>query len=66
MKNRIRELRAETGLSQAALADAVRISRQSMNAIENERHDPSVSLAFSIARALGTPIDRVFVEKEER
>ena len=64
MKNRIKEFRAAKGLSQARLADAVRISRQSMNAIENERHDPSVSLAFAIARELETPITDVFIEED--
>jgi len=66
MKNRIRVLRAERRMSQAELADFVNISRQSMNAIENERHDPSVSLAFAIARALGAPITDVFQEGEAK
>jgi putative transcriptional regulator len=62
MRNRIRVLRAERSLSQAALADLVGVSRQSMNAIENDRHDPSVTLAFAIARALGADIGDVFLE----
>lgn len=65
MKNRIKELRAGKGLSQAKLADMVRISRQSLNAIENERHDPSVSLAFAIARALDAPVIDVFIDKDD-
>lgn len=64
MKNRIRVLRAERRLSQAALAAAVKIARQSLNAIENDRHDPSVSLAFAIATALGRRIDEVFIAEE--
>lgn len=64
MNNRIRLLRTELGLTQADLAKAVNIARQSLNAIENERHDPSVTLAFAIARALGKPIDEVFIEAE--
>lgn len=65
MRNRIRVLRAERRLSQAELADRVNISRQSMNMIENDRHDPSVSLAFAIARALGVAVTEVFMESEE-
>lgn len=65
MKNRIRVLRAELRLTQAELAKAVNIARQSLNAIENERHDPSVSLAFAIAKALGKRIDEVFVTDGE-
>jgi len=64
MKNRIRILRAETGLSQARLAELVNIARQSLNAIENEKHDPSVSLAFAISAALGKRIDEVFIAEE--
>ena len=64
MNNRIRLLRTELGLTQADLAKAVNIARQSLNAIENKRHDPSVTLAFAIARALGKPIDEVFIEAE--
>jgi putative transcriptional regulator len=62
MRNRIRALRAERRLSQAELADLVNVSRQSINAIENERHDPSVSLAFAIARALSVSVTEVFLE----
>lgn len=61
MVNRIRVLRAEKGLSQAALAEAVNVSRQAINTIENGRHDPSVSLAFRIADALGADISEVFI-----
>lgn len=64
MNNRIRLLRTELGLTQADLAKAVNIARQSLNAIENQRHDPSVTLAFAIARALGKPIDEVFIDAE--
>lgn len=64
MNNRIRLLRTELGLTQADLAKAVQIARQSLNAIENQRHDPSVTLAFAIARVLGKPIDEVFIEPE--
>lgn len=64
MRNRIRVLRAERRLSQADLADLVNVSRQSVNAIENGRHDPSVSLAFAIARALGVSVTEVFLDDQ--
>ena len=50
MKNTIRELRAQRGWSQAALADLLGVSRQTVNAIETGRYDPSLPLAFAIAR----------------
>lgn len=62
--NRIRVLRAEKRLSQAALAEMCGVSRQAINTIENGRHDPSVSLAFRIAQALGTEITEVFIHDE--
>ena len=66
MRNRINEVRQDRNLSQAALAKAVKVSRQSMNAIENDRHDPSVSLAFAIARVLETPITELFLEEDDK
>lgn len=63
MKNRIHEHRSRLGLSQGALAERVGVSRQAINAIENDRHDPSVSLAFAIARTLQARIDEVFIEE---
>jgi putative transcriptional regulator len=61
MKNRIHDMRRARGLSQAALATMTGVSRQAINAIENDRHDPSVSLAFAIAAALGVPIAELFI-----
>lgn len=61
MKNRIRVYRAERGWSQAELADRLGVSRQTVNAIENERYDPSLSLAFEISRVLGGPIPDIFL-----
>jgi len=58
--NRLRVLRAEKRWSQAQLADAVGVSRQAINTIENGRHDPSVTLAFRIADALGVAITDAF------
>ncbi|MEX1018639.1 MAG: helix-turn-helix transcriptional regulator [Litorilinea sp.] len=60
MKNRIRVLRAEKGWSQAELADRVHVSRNSINAIENGRFDPSLPLAFRIADAFGLSVEEVF------
>jgi putative transcriptional regulator len=60
MKNRIRVLRAEKGWSQAELAERVRVSRNSINAIENGRFDPSLPLAFRIASCFGLSVEEVF------
>ena len=60
MKNRLRVLRAERDWSQAELAEALRVSRQTVNAIENERYDPSLPLAFTIARVFHLRIEDVF------
>ncbi|HAP28247.1 MAG TPA: transcriptional regulator [Achromobacter sp.] len=62
MKNRIRELRAERGWSQAALAERLDVSRQTVNAIETGRYDPSLPLAFAIARVFETSIESIFEE----
>lgn len=60
MKNRIRELRAARQWSQAELAAALDVSRQTVNAIENGRYDPSLPLAFTIARVFELRIEDVF------
>jgi putative transcriptional regulator len=60
MKNEVRELRAVRGLSQAALAEALDVSRQTINAIETERYMPSLPLAFALARYFGKSIEEVF------
>lgn len=63
MKNRLRELRAAEGLSQAELGGRVGVSRQAINLVENGRHDPSLSLAFAIARVFGVSVETIFVEE---
>ncbi|MEN4918061.1 helix-turn-helix transcriptional regulator [Achromobacter spanius] len=62
MKNRIRELRAEHGWSQAVLAERLEVSRQTVNAIETGRYDPSLPLAFAIARVFQASIESIFQE----
>lgn len=60
MKNSIKQLRAERGWSQSDLASALDVSRQTVNAIENDRYDPSLPLAFLIARLFGRSIEDIF------
>ncbi|MGH6955687.1 MAG: helix-turn-helix transcriptional regulator [Caulobacteraceae bacterium] len=60
MKNRLKLLRGELGWSQADLADRLDVSRQSVNAIETGRYDPSLPLAFRIARLFERPIEAIF------
>ncbi|MDR5782563.1 helix-turn-helix transcriptional regulator [Caballeronia sp. LZ065] len=63
MKNCIRALRAEREWSQTDLAGALGVSRQTVNAIENGRYDPSLPLAFAIARVFGLRIEEIFEEE---
>ena len=60
MTNRLRALRAERGWSQADLAERLGVSRQTVNAVETERYEPSLSLAFKIARLFGQKIEAIF------
>jgi putative transcriptional regulator len=60
MQNEIRTLRAERGLSQQQLADAMDVSRQTINSIETERYTPSLPLALALARYFGRPVEEVF------
>jgi len=60
MKNRIRILRAEHAWSQADLAERLQVSRQTVNAIETEKYDPSLPLAFKIASVFGCRIEDIF------
>jgi len=60
MNNRLRVLRAERGWSQADLAERLEVSRQSVNAIETGKYDPSLPLAFRIARLFGIKIEEIF------
>ena len=64
MKNRLRLLRAERNWSQAELGKRLSVSRQTVNAIETGKYDPSLPLAFKIARLFGKPIEEVFEPEE--
>ena len=61
MKNQLRELRAERDWSQRDLAEKLSVSRQTINAIETEKYDPSLPLAFKIARLMGRSIEQIFM-----
>ena len=60
MENRIRDLRAETGMSQRELAETLGVSRQTVNSIETGRYDPSLPLAIAIARYFHRPVEEIF------
>jgi putative transcriptional regulator len=60
MKNKLRELRAAKEWSQADLADRLGVSRQTINAIETEKYDPSLPLAFKVARLFKNAIEEIF------
>jgi len=64
MKNRLRVLRAEHKWSQAELADRLGVSRQTINALEIEKYDPSLPLAYKIARLFAQPIEAIFIDEE--
>lgn len=65
MKNRIHVLRAEQRWTQAELAERLNVSRQTINALETEKYDPSLPLAFGIARLFGKPLEEVFLYDEK-
>lgn len=64
MKNRIKVLRAERDMTQAQLAEEVDVSRQTINAIEKGKFDPSLPLAFRIARLFGLSVEDIFQDEE--
>jgi putative transcriptional regulator len=64
MKNRLRILRAERNWSQADLAKHLEVSRQSINAIESGKFDPSLPLAFKLARLFESPIEAIFTDED--
>ena len=60
MKNQVRALRVQRGLAQGQLADAMGVSRQTINSIENDRYTPSLPLAIALARYFGVPVEEMF------
>lgn len=65
MKNRLEELRKERGLKQEDLADVLEVSRQTIGSLENGRYNPSIILAFRIARFFEMKIEDIFIYEEE-
>ena len=64
MENQIKQLREKKELSQGKLAELCCVTRQTINAIENNKYDPSLQLAFDIAKHLGTTVDELFIRNE--
>lgn len=65
MNSRVRELREARGWSQAQLGERLEVSRQTINSIETGKYDPSLPLAFRIAREFGEPIESIFLFDED-
>ncbi|NLO09477.1 MAG: helix-turn-helix transcriptional regulator [Clostridiales bacterium] len=65
MKNKLEEIRKEKGLKQEELADILEVSRQTIGSLENGRYNPSITLAFKIARFFGMTIEEIFIYEEE-
>ena len=65
MKNRLEELRKQRGIRQEELAAALEVSRQTIGSLENGRYNPSILLAFKIARYFGVGIEEIFIYEEE-
>lgn len=65
MQNRIKKYREKKGISQGKLADLCNVSRQTINAIENNKYDPSLQLAFNLAKTLGVTVDNLFWYEEK-
>jgi putative transcriptional regulator len=64
MKNRIRELRARHRLSQADLAEKLNVSRQTVNAIENDKYVPNLTIAFHLSFLFAEPVEKIFDKNE--
>ena len=65
VKNRLEELRLRRGIRQEELAAALRVSRQTISSLENGRYNPSIQLAFKIARYFGMTVEDIFIYEEE-
>ncbi len=66
MKNTLEELRKQRGLRQEELADILEVSRQTIGSLENGRYNPSILLAFKIARYFDLPVEEIFIYEEEQ
>ena len=66
MKNELKVLRAQRNWSQATLAEKAGVSRQTINAIETGKYDPSLPLAFTLAKLFGQSIEQIFIPEDER
>ena len=64
MNNNIKELRTAKKISQQERADRCHVTRQTINAIENEKYDPSLQLAFALAKNLNTTVDKLFISEQ--
>lgn len=65
MKNRLEELRAQRGIRQEELASALKVSRQTISSLENGRYNPSIQLAFKLARYFGLTVEDIFLYEED-
>ena len=65
MKNRLEEIRKEKGIKQEELANELEVSRQTISSLEKGRYNPSITLAFKIARYFGMSIEEIFIYEEE-
>ncbi len=65
MKNRLEELRKQRGLKQEELAEILEVSRQTIGSLENGRYNPSITLAFKLARYFNLTIEEIFIYEEE-
>lgn len=65
MKNRLEELRLQRGIRQEELAAALKVSRQTISSLENGRYNPSIQLAFKLARYFGITVEELFIYEEE-
>ena len=65
MKNRLEEIRKARGLRQEELADALEVSRQTSGSLENGRYNPSITLAFKLARYFGVTVEELFIYEED-
>lgn len=64
MKNRVKEMRKERGLTQDELAKALKVSRQTINAIENNKYNPTLELAMKLAKYIRLPVEDLFIPDE--